>query len=44
MLTPLVYRETQEFFARPDWRLLPTNAVEDATDDPPAATRQLVLD
>ncbi|WP_353895463.1 alanine/glycine:cation symporter family protein [Glycomyces tritici] len=44
MLTPLVYRETVEFFARPDWRLLPANAVEGATDDPPAATHRLVLD
>lgn len=43
MLTPLVYRETQAFFARPDWRLLPTNAVEGATDEPPVATQRLVL-
>jgi AGCS family alanine or glycine:cation symporter len=43
MLTPLVYRETQAFFARPDWRLLPTNAVEGATDEPPVATHKLVL-
>ncbi|MCD0443037.1 amino acid carrier protein [Glycomyces sp. A-F 0318] len=41
MLTPVVYRETREFFARPDWRLLPTNAVE-GTDDPPTASRRLV--
>lgn len=41
MLTPLVYRETKEFFARPDWRLLPTNAVEGATDTPPEDTREL---
>jgi len=43
MLTPLVYRETQAFFARPDWRLLPTDAVEGATDEPPVATHKLVL-
>jgi AGCS family alanine or glycine:cation symporter len=43
MLTPLVFRETQAFFARPDWRLLPTNAVEGATDEPPVATHKLVL-
>ncbi|MCC3764561.1 sodium:alanine symporter family protein [Glycomyces sp. TRM65418] len=42
ILTPLVYRETKAFFARPDWRLLPSNAVE-GTDDPPTATHKLVL-
>ncbi|HEX2145567.1 MAG TPA: sodium:alanine symporter family protein [Glycomyces sp.] len=39
ILTPLVYRETKAFFARPDWRLLPSDAV-DGTDNPPVATQQ----
>jgi AGCS family alanine or glycine:cation symporter len=37
ILTPLVFRETKAFFARPDWRLLPSDAVN-GTDDPPAMT------
>lgn len=32
MLTPLVYRETREFFSRPDWRMLPSDAVADAAE------------
>lgn len=27
ILSPVVYRETKRFFARPDWRMLPTDAV-----------------
>nr|WP_198587135.1 sodium:alanine symporter family protein [Glycomyces xiaoerkulensis] len=27
ILSPVVYRETRKFFARPDWRLLPADAV-----------------
>ncbi|WP_425461589.1 alanine/glycine:cation symporter family protein [Glycomyces buryatensis] len=30
MLTPVVYAETKKFFAQPDWRLLPSDAVDGA--------------
>lgn len=43
ILTPVVHRETKAFFARPDWRLLPSDAVAGATDEPPTATHRLVL-
>jgi AGCS family alanine or glycine:cation symporter len=29
ILSPLVYRETKRFFSRPDWRMLPSDAVDE---------------
>jgi AGCS family alanine or glycine:cation symporter len=44
ILSPVVYRETRRFFARPDWRMLPADAVGERKGTPPEKASESTSD